>query len=159
MELKWTGLAFDPITGCPQVEHDRWKVFVKKHKGIPARFIKRPLPHLELLRKLFLGSFATSKYSFSPAMGEGQLSGDNNEGSGDSDDQNESMDLNNDNCENDAQSVSPPRSTSKGKRKSDGCSSVGKKSKTSSIDSCIELLRMSIEAGSMQMVGNKYEKA
>ncbi|XP_048501692.1 uncharacterized protein LOC125498008 [Beta vulgaris subsp. vulgaris] len=150
MELKWTGLGFVPITGCPQVEQDdRCKVFVTKHKGIPARFIKRPLPHLDLLRKLFLGSFATSKWSFSLALEEGQLSGDNNEGSGDSDDHDGSMDVNNDNCENDAQSVSPPRSTSKGKRKSHGCNSAGKKSKTISIDSCLELLRMSIQTGSM----------
>lgn len=30
MELNWTGLTFDPITGCPVVEQDdRWNIFVK----------------------------------------------------------------------------------------------------------------------------------
>ncbi|XP_057545786.1 uncharacterized protein LOC130824783 [Amaranthus tricolor] len=55
MELKWTGLSFDPESGCPQ-----------KHKGIPSMFLKKPLAHLALLRSLYSGSFATSKYSYSP---------------------------------------------------------------------------------------------
>uniref|UniRef100_A0A803MHQ6 Myb/SANT-like domain-containing protein n=1 Tax=Chenopodium quinoa TaxID=63459 RepID=A0A803MHQ6_CHEQI len=80
MELNWTGLTFDPITGCPVVEQDdRWNIFVKKHKGMPARFLRRPLPHLEKLRTLFSGSFSTSKWSFSPGLGGEQIGKENEE--------------------------------------------------------------------------------
>ena len=81
MELKWTGLSFDPESGCPQVDQDdRWAGFVEvqntrmlvdkinlgvyevvilfylckqKHKGIPVRFLKKPLANLALLRSRF----------------------------------------------------------------------------------------------------------
>uniref|UniRef100_A0A803MLS4 DDE Tnp4 domain-containing protein n=1 Tax=Chenopodium quinoa TaxID=63459 RepID=A0A803MLS4_CHEQI len=82
MELNWTGLTFDPITGCPVVEQDdRWNIFVNKYKGMLARFLRRPLPHLEKLRALFSGSFATSKWSFSPGLGGEQIGKENEESS------------------------------------------------------------------------------
>ena len=63
----------------------------QKHKGIPARFLKKPLANLALLRSLYSGSFATSKYSYSPGcesgkslLGEGD--GNDTEETGDSDD-------------------------------------------------------------------------
>ncbi|CAH9118357.1 unnamed protein product [Cuscuta epithymum] len=93
MELKWTGLAFDPETGVPLIEQDdRWGCFVEKHKGVPNRFLKKPLAHLNLLCNLYSGSFASSQYSYSPACETGKKllrkerhnTGD--EGSGDSDD-------------------------------------------------------------------------
>uniref|UniRef100_A0A803LJR5 DDE Tnp4 domain-containing protein n=1 Tax=Chenopodium quinoa TaxID=63459 RepID=A0A803LJR5_CHEQI len=35
MELNWTGLTFDPITGCPLGEQDdRWNIFVKHTEGV-----------------------------------------------------------------------------------------------------------------------------
>uniref|UniRef100_A0A803NBU6 DDE Tnp4 domain-containing protein n=1 Tax=Chenopodium quinoa TaxID=63459 RepID=A0A803NBU6_CHEQI len=118
MELNWTGLTFDPITGCPLVEQDdRWNIFVKKHKGLPARFLRRPLPHLDKLRALFSGSFATSKWSFSPGLGGEQIGKENEERSGDSDenivDMKMSRGINN---SDDEQSISPPKITSLGKR-------------------------------------------
>ncbi|XP_021733321.1 uncharacterized protein LOC110700138 [Chenopodium quinoa] len=159
MELNWTGLTFDPITGCPVVEQDdRWNIFVKKHKGLPARFLRRPLPHLEKLRALFSGSFATSKWSFSPGLGGEQIGKENEERSGDNDENIGDMEISRViNNSDDEQSISPPKSTSLGKRKSDGCTSKLKKNKSSNIDSCIELLKMSIETNCKQESGNKYK--
>ncbi|XP_021731277.1 uncharacterized protein LOC110698184 [Chenopodium quinoa] len=159
MELNWTGLTFDPITGCPVVEQDdRWNIFVKKHKGFPARFLRRPLPHLEKLRALFSGSFATSKWSFSPGLGGEQIGKENEERSGDNDENIGDMEISRGiNNSDDEQSISPPKSTSLGKRKSDGCTSKLKKNKSSNIDSCIELLKMSIETNCKQGSGNKYK--
>ncbi|CAO2825070.1 unnamed protein product [Amaranthus hypochondriacus] len=163
MELKWTGLLFDPESGCPQVDQDdRWAGFVEKHKGIPARFLKKPLANLALLRSLYSGSFATSKYSYSPGcesgkslLGEGD--GNDTEETGDSDDCFET-ELGEEKCDSGhEESKSPPTTKSKGKRKNVGSTSSSKKAKTD-IETCLEILKMFILSGSPSLEVSKHSQ-
>ena len=105
----------------------------QKHKGIPSRFLKKSLANLALLRSLYSGSFATSKYSYSPGcesgkslLGEGD--GYDTEETSDSDDCFET-ELGEGKCDSGhEESKTPPATTSKGKRMNVGSTSSSKKS-------------------------------
>uniref|UniRef100_A0A803MX90 DDE Tnp4 domain-containing protein n=1 Tax=Chenopodium quinoa TaxID=63459 RepID=A0A803MX90_CHEQI len=159
----WTGLAFDAVTGCPLIKQDdRWAAFVKKHKGRPIQFLKRPLANEDLLHAYFKGTFATNKLAISPSMAKNaSLFSDyeDQEPTGDNDDeQDDSLNLtpedNNVDHENYSSRISPPL----GKRKSLGETSKINKKRMSDIDKCIELVKSTIQAESSKVQSNPVQE-
>ncbi|KAL2903557.1 Phenylalanine--tRNA ligase alpha subunit [Bienertia sinuspersici] len=46
LKTRWTGIGWNEVTGCPMIDpnDEKWKAFIKLHKGRPSAFLKSPLP-------------------------------------------------------------------------------------------------------------------
>ncbi|XP_021724239.1 uncharacterized protein LOC110691596 [Chenopodium quinoa] len=175
-ELKsWIGIGWNEETGCPVIDpkDEKWKAFIKKHKN-SSSFLKKPLIFEDKLYDIFVGTYATSNKSWSPAVGGPTIQtkhkqpmilvqDDFKEGVGDSEEELRTKDDDMEDTERSAyESRSPLKSISSSKRKSSDCGATSRKSVKDDIETCMDYLRRNMQLGSSKTQPrpspSKYEK-